>query len=63
MFISYAPLQHDIELNRLKNNFDIFFGSVDYVYEYTLLGGEPFLHKDIADIISYLGCQYGERID
>lgn len=62
MFISYAPVQHDIELNRLKNNFDIFFESVDYVYEYTLLGGEPFLHKDIADIISYLGRQYGERI-
>lgn len=62
MFISHAPVQCDIALNRLKNNFDIFFESVDYVYEYTLLGGEPFLHKDIADIISYLGGQYGEKI-
>lgn len=62
MFISHAPVQCDIELCRLKNNFDIFFESVDYVYEYTLLGGEPFLHKDIADIISYLGSQYGEKI-
>ena len=62
MFISYAPVQHDIELNRLKNNFDIFFESVDYVYEYTLLGGEPFLHQDIGGIVSYLGRQYGERI-
>lgn len=62
LFISYAPEQCDIDLNRLKNNFDIFFESVDYVYEYTLLGGEPFLHKNIAEIISYLGNCYGEKI-
>lgn len=62
MFISHAPVQCDIALSRLKKNFDTFFESVDYVYEYTLLGGEPFLHKDIVDIISFLGGQYGERI-
>lgn len=62
MFIGHVPMQSDIQLNRLKNNFDIFFESVDYVYEYTLLGGEPFIHKDIAEIISYLGNRYGEKI-
>ena len=62
MFISHVPVQCDIELNRLKKNFEIFFESVDYVYEYTLLGGEPFLHRDIADIISFLGGKYGEKI-
>lgn len=62
MFISHAPVQCDIELNRLINNFDIFFESVDYVYEYTLLGGEPFLHKNIGDIINYLGDRYGDKI-
>lgn len=62
MFIGHAPIQYDIDLNRLKNNFDIFFESVDYVYEYTLLGGEPFIHKNIAEIISYLGDTYGEKI-
>jgi len=62
MFIGHIPVQHDIDLDRLKINFDIFFESVDYVYEYTLLGGEPFLHKNIAEIISYLGNKYGEKI-
>lgn len=62
MFIGHAPKQFDIELNRLRNNFDIFFESVDYVYEYTLLGGEPFIHKNIAEIVSYLGDRYGEKI-
>ena len=62
MFIGHAPKQFDIELNRLRNNFDIFFESVDYVYEYTLLGGEPFIHKNIAEIVSYLGDRYSEKI-
>lgn len=62
MFIGYAPIQCDIDMDRLKNNFDIFFESVDYVYEYTLLGGEPFLHKNIIEIVSYLGNKYGKRI-
>ena len=62
LFISHAPVQCDIDLKRLKKNFDIFFESVDYVYEYTLFGGEPLLHKSIAEIISYLGNRYGKRI-
>lgn len=62
MFVCYAKEKKDITLDRLKKNFDIFFDSVDYVYEYTLLGGEPFLHKDIVAIITYLGEVYGNRI-
>lgn len=62
LFIGHIPVQYDIDFERLKNNFDIFFESVDYVYEYTLLGGEPFLHKNIAEIVSYLGNKYGKKI-
>ena len=38
MFIGHIPTPHDIDINRLKTNFDLFFDCVDYVYEYTLLG-------------------------
>lgn len=62
IFIGYAPTQFDIGLDRLKNNFDVFFASIDYVYEYTILGGEPFMHKDIGEIISYLGDEYSKKI-
>lgn len=62
MFIGHAAESRDIELDSLKRNFDIFFDSVDYVYEYTLLGGEPFIHKNLTEIISYIGETYGERI-
>jgi organic radical activating enzyme len=62
MFISHMTDQHDLDLSELKKNFDTFFESVDYVYEYTLLGGEPFLHKNIKEILTYMGERYGTRI-
>lgn len=62
MFISHVAEPCDMSLESLKRNFAIFFDSVDYVYEYTLLGGEPFVHKELAEIISCMGAVYGERI-
>ncbi len=62
MFISYVAEPYDMRFEMLKRNFDIFFESVDYVYEYTLLGGEPFIHEELSEIISYMGNTYGERI-
>lgn len=62
MFISDMQCHDDVTLDELKRNFDIFFSNVDYVYEYTLLGGEPFLHKQLAEILIYLNDEYGEKI-
>ena len=62
MFIPYAKDVCDFSFDRLRKNFDTFFASVDFVYEYTLLGGEPFLHKDLKRILRYLTEQYGGRI-
>lgn len=62
MFISCMDKHEDITVEELKGNFDVFFKSVDYVYEYTLLGGEPFLHSEIGEIIKYLGEKYRENI-
>lgn len=62
MFIGYVKTPQDIEFDSLRRNFDTFFASVDFVYEYTLLGGEPFLHKKLTEVITYLGKRYGDRI-
>ena len=62
MFISHTRNRTDFDQVSLKNNFDIFFDSVDFVYEYTLLGGEPFAHKGLTEIILYLEEKYGDRI-
>lgn len=62
LFIGYANHHVDMSLKELKKNFDIFFDSVDYVYEYTLLGGEPFLHVELDQILSYLMENYSDKI-
>lgn len=62
MFINCMESHEDLSLEELKANFDTFFESVDYVYEYTLLGGEPFLHSNLKEILIYLGDNYGDRI-
>lgn len=62
MFIGYAKQKEDISFSDLKKNFDIFFDSVDFVYEYTLLGGEPFVHKELDQILTYLMDSYESKI-
>lgn len=62
IFVSCTEQKADIPLEELRTNIDTFFKSVDFVYEYTLLGGEPFCHKQIAEILKYMGRTYGDRI-
>ncbi len=62
MFIGHVNTPQDMDFGSLRRNFDTFFASVDFVYEYTLLGGEPLLHKNLTEIIVYLGECYGDRI-
>lgn len=62
LFIGYANCHADMEFNDLKKSFKVFFDSVDYVYEYTLLGGEPFMHVELEQILCFLMENYGDRI-
>lgn len=62
MFTPYCKDKKDCSIDELKVNFSQVFALVDYVFEYTLFGGEPFLHKQLADIIEYLGTSYAEKI-
>lgn len=47
----------NFSLEQIKNDIDKFLTAVDYVGTITVMGGEPFLHPNISDIIEYL-CQY-----
>lgn len=62
MFTPYCEDKKDCSVDELKSNFDQVFRLADYVFEYTLFGGEPFLHKQLTDIIEYLGTCYAEKI-
>ena len=44
----------DFPLQQICNDIDCFFGAVDMVGTITVMGGEPFMHKDISLIIEHL---------
>ncbi|MCM1232506.1 MAG: radical SAM protein [Ruminococcus flavefaciens] len=44
----------DFPLQQICNDIDAFFGAVDMVGTITVMGGEPFMHKDISQIIQHL---------
>lgn len=41
---------------------ETFFGKVDYVTEFVLIGGEPLLYKRLAEAIQYIGERYRDKI-
>lgn len=41
---------------------DAFFSFVDYIQEFVLIGGEPFLYEGLAQVISYIGHHYREKM-
>ena len=64
MFINhYRPEQRRyIGLEEFKENFDVLFQKIDYCYKMTILGGEPLLNKELAQMINWLFKKYGKKI-
>lgn len=62
MHIHDCDMPMDYPLEKLCKNFDIAFKVIDYVMEYSLFGGEPFIYKDLDKLITYLMSNYGDKI-
>lgn len=56
-----SPNHRDIEI--IKSDIDSFFNLTDYVSVFHLVGGEPFLHPRIKDIIEYVLHKHIDNID
>ena len=56
-----SPNHRDVEI--IKSDIDKFFNITDYVSVFHLVGGEPFLHPRIKDIIEYILHNHIEKID
>ncbi len=52
----------DMSLGMAKKSADFFFHFVDIIREFVLIGGEPFLYRNLADIIEYIGENYRNKI-
>lgn len=54
--------KEDMSLELVKESADIFFSKVDLIREFVLIGGEPFLYKDLAPAIEYIGGKYRDQM-
>ena len=52
-----------MSLEYAKYTADTFFSKVDYCNEFVLIGGEPFLYKNLFEIIEYIGEKYRSQIN
>lgn len=52
----------DMTVDEAYRSADTFFENIDYVGEFVLIGGEPFLYKNLAKIINYIGERYRAQI-
>ncbi len=52
----------DMSLEMAKESADSFFDKVDLIKEFVLIGGEPFLYRDLDQIIVYIGEKYREKM-
>jgi organic radical activating enzyme len=56
-----SPNHRDIEI--IKSDIDLFFNITDYISVFHLVGGEPFLHPQIEDIIKHVLSKHIDKID
>lgn len=56
------PKSSDMEPEMAKQSADSFFSKVDRAKEFVLIGGEPFLYRDLAEIIAYIGEKYRNKM-
>ncbi len=54
--------KEDMSLELVKESADIFFSKVDLIREFVLIGGEPFLYKDLELVIEYIGKKYRDKM-
>lgn len=63
MFIPHFEMPKHRELDTMIKDIDSYFNIVDYVSVFHLVGGEPFLHPQIQDVIQHILLNYIHKID
>jgi len=63
MFIPHFEMPKHRELDIIIKDIDSYFNIVDYVSVFHLVGGEPFLHPQIQNVIQHILSNYADKID
>ena len=62
MFMPYYKEHIDYTAKDILEDLELLFRHVDYIVSYRLLGGEPLINKELADMIEQIGDKYSNRI-
>lgn len=54
----YNKNKKSFDISQLKEDVRLTFAMVDYVSNFLIVGGEPFLHKDLEEFIVFVGDNY-----
>lgn len=49
-------------IEEIKEDVDVYFRCVDYLLDLDVVGGEPFLYRDLKEFITYIGENYRARM-
>ena len=62
MFMPYYKDQIDYVAEDILHDLELLFRHVDYVVSYKLLGGEPLINNELANMIMQISEKYGDKI-
>ena len=62
MFMPYYREHVDYTAKDILEDLELLFRHVDYIVAYEILGGEPLINGELADMIRRIGDRYGNRI-
>ena len=62
ILIPYIKEQKHFDLAILKKDIDLFFGVVDFVSDFDIMGGETFLYPNLLQYLEYLLSNYKDKI-
>lgn len=52
----------DMDLDMAKKSADYLFSKADFINEFVLIGGEPFLYNNLVELIPYIGERYRNKM-
>lgn len=62
LFIPYWKKKENFNIENLKDDADQLFRCVDFVLDIDIIGGEPFLYKDLNTLLLWYGKHYRHKI-
>jgi len=62
LFMPYWKDKQEKKIETIKQDIDSYFRCVDYVVNMDIVGGEPFLYRQLNDVLKYLCEKYKKKI-